>query len=260
MRVSCAVCTIPKRGSAPKENEDAVWPKWIHKAIPIQRTFRCAVTDGATQASFSSLWARLLARQVTRQPITTQRLQWAVERSRVRWRGEIETRSLSWAALEKLQSGAFATLVGLELFPASHDAELIRRWEVVAIGDACLVHFRNSVLQDSYPVSDPDEFGNAPLALASDPRRNLDTWAQAARFTKSGVWEPHDVFLLLTDAIAQWLLREHKLGTNPLSQLESLIQSNNDLPNSYAEWVATLRDEGKLRDDDATVAWIRPEE
>ena len=50
----------PKQGNEDNEYEDAFWPR---KSIEHRATsFHCAVADGATETSYSGIWAKQLVR------------------------------------------------------------------------------------------------------------------------------------------------------------------------------------------------------
>jgi hypothetical protein len=227
--------------------------------MPFTRPFRCAVADGATQATFSARWAQLLVRHATPRSINVKNLERVADTARKAWRKNIDTSRLSYVALEKLQYGAFATFVGLELFPANGNTGTAQEWQSVAIGDSCLFQFRDGELLCSFPKTDPEAFNNNPVALATLPSRNAAVWEQGDSLFTSGTWKTGDVFLLATDALAQWLLREQIQGSAPLRQIEALLSFDAQFKHSFSAWVDALRETGLIRNDDTTLAWLRPE-
>ena len=96
----------PKRGNTKAEYEDA----WAVN----RRSSRFAVADGASEASFAALWARLLAETfvATRRPWDD--FDW-LGRTRRRWSAEVDELELPWYAEMKRDQGAFATLLGLSV-------------------------------------------------------------------------------------------------------------------------------------------------
>src|SRR3954453_9104554 len=59
MRVTVTSFALPKSGNTPEEYEDAFYPEWQGERV-LDR-IRIAVADGATEGSFSRVWARMLA-------------------------------------------------------------------------------------------------------------------------------------------------------------------------------------------------------
>ena len=64
MHVVAEAFWLPKAGNTLEEYEDAFWPrKSIDRSTSM---FRCAVADGATETSFSAVWAQTLVRAYCR--------------------------------------------------------------------------------------------------------------------------------------------------------------------------------------------------
>ena len=88
----------PKRGHAPEEYEDAFCP--VHADLTTAQ-FRCAVADGATEASFSRQWARTLTRAYWHGALRADHFAADVERLQSRWRAVFAARrqtQLPWYA------------------------------------------------------------------------------------------------------------------------------------------------------------------
>jgi hypothetical protein len=76
------------------------------------------------------------------------------------------------------------------------------RWKAVAIGDACVVAWRQNELARSFPLDDPESFGFRPILLSSNSaahKRAVDELHIEEGGALTG-----DVYFLLTDAIAQF--------------------------------------------------------
>jgi len=205
---------MPKKGSSQEEYEDAACPDAEMEVEANQ--FRCAVADGATEASFSDRWARLLVKgfcEGTRiaelQPLL---------------KDELAGLDLPWYAQEKAEEGAFAALVGLVL--SSNDTGSGGTWKASALGDSILLHTRDKKLLVSFPLEEPEEFNNSPELISSNP---ATCEAPDAMLTsKDGQWLPGDEFLLLTDAIGGWALSRQKREGDALEILSG-IQSQEDI-------------------------------
>jgi hypothetical protein len=59
MQVTASVSWLPKRGHQELEYEDAYR---VRSAADAADGYRCAIADGASEASYSRPWARALAR------------------------------------------------------------------------------------------------------------------------------------------------------------------------------------------------------
>ena len=72
----------------------------------------------------------------------------------------------------------------------------------------------------------------------------------------SGAWLAGDTFYLMTDAIACWFLRQAESEKVPARELQDLTDGNG---NPFQSWLATLRNSGRLRNDDVTILRVEIE-
>ena len=224
---------LPKDGNTTDEYEDAFAP--LHDTNGDFEHFRCAVADGATEASFAKLWAELLVQGYVQQQ--------DIEESRRQWHAALPIEQVPWFVEEKLASGAFATLAGLSLF---NDG----RWDATAAGDSCIFQISEMKIAAAFPLSQSDQFDNTPFLLSS----NATESARAQLKTRQGTWSPGDTFFLLTDAAARWLLKREEDCSNGLEILLSLQNQDQFLSFVKLERLAQ-GDDGRprLRNDDLTV-------
>jgi hypothetical protein len=230
---------MPKKGSSQDEYEDAACPA---EELELETgQFRCAVADGATEASFADRWARLLVKGFcdgTR-----------ISELQPLWKQEIAGLELPWYAQEKAEEGAFAALVGLAI--SDGDTGSGGTWEAQAVGDSIMLHTRQAELLSSFPLSHPDQFNNSPELVSSNP---VNCQAPDAMLTSSaGQWLPGDEFLLLTDAIGGWALARQKNSGDALAVLATIRtqQTLNELVDKErAEKTADGRP--NMRNDDVT--------
>jgi hypothetical protein len=195
MKVVCNTLWLPKKGNSEEEYEDAAAPtESVKSEMP---TFRCAVADGATETSFSRLWAKLLVDGFVD----------GTDRNELkgRWQEQVAGKQLAWYAEEKMLSGAFAALVCLTL--KQGDGKSGGTWEAEALGDSCLILIRQSDIVEKFPLTRSDEFNSSPVLLSSNAN---DPVADETMLKCSGNWETGDVFYLLTDAIARWTYRRQE--------------------------------------------------
>src|SRR5215470_18933692 len=118
---------LPKAGNSKEEYEDAFWPE---QQIDLgTEAFSFAVADGATETSFSGLWAKMLVRAYCSGKLADKKLFKSLPNLQRRWLEHVNKTPLPWYAEEKLRSGAFSAIVGLTIrHVASHNGELAR-WE-----------------------------------------------------------------------------------------------------------------------------------
>ena len=233
---------LPKRGNKVDEYEDAF------DGSPKKGRF--AVADGASESSFSGLWAKLLVEGFVHPgPREEDEKTW-LDPLRKRWAAEVDHRELAWYAEEKRRDGAFATFLGMVLKHA--DKGPGGRWKALAVGDSCLFHIAKDTLIGSFPLSNPDDFGNLPdllcsrLSMDQPPMRQKVEW---------GKWKPGDRFFLMTDALAQWFLKRSQTEKKPWQALaRQLAQPKPDV--ALTEYIEKLRDKDGLRNDDITLLVI----
>src|SRR4051812_45209913 len=113
MHASIRAFWLPKVGNSPSEYEDAFWPR---KPFDANSThIRLAVGDGATEASFSKLWARQLVRAYGNGVLTPDSISGGLAGLQTLWGRLVGREPLPWYAEEKLRDGAFSSLVGLTI-------------------------------------------------------------------------------------------------------------------------------------------------
>lgn len=233
-----------KRGNAPEEYEDAFAGE--------AGKGRFAVADGASESSFVATWAQLLAEgfiAAAGKPWSD--LDW-LGAARKSWAEDVDPRPLPWYAEEKREQGAYATLLGIA-FAAARKPTEAALWRAVAVGDSCLFQLRAGKLRQSFPLRKSSEFGNQPALLGSRGRPG-DTPSSGIKKAR-GKWRPGDRFLLMTDALAEWMLRRSEQEQRPTADIERLLEGSAP-QDAFAAWVAERRDQQGLRNDDVTLVII----
>ena len=273
MELSVHAYGVAKKGNTPDEYEDAYSYSLADR--------RFALADGATESSFADRWAQSLVRQFSQSPPNfsgadrREFSEW-LEPLQHQWRAGIPWDRLPWYAEEKARRGAFATLLAVEFLPhaaAAERAPADRRalpfwkrllnlnfasrkrprpphWHALAIGDTCLFQVRNRQLITAFPLTQARQFNTRPVLLSSNPssnRRGLDF----LRVTE-GFCEGDDLFILASDALAQWILAAHENQQDPWSSLEALRSQK-----AFLAFVETNRREGDLKNDDTTLLHFR---
>ena len=241
---------MPKAGNRESEYEDAYWPR---RPIEGKTCSRFAVADGATETSFSSIWAKQLVRAYCYGDFDKlPELEW-LSKLRRKWWSIVRRRPLPWYAEQKLESGTFAAIVGLTLNSNSADSERCT-WHAEAIGDSCLFQRRGSDLITKFPIRASQDFTNSPLLLSSQLANDSDVASVAS---VGGECQRGDDFYLMTDAIAAWFLRAVECGGAPWEIVRDLAgERGRPIPpdlKGFREWVERTRKEGLMRNDDVTL-------
>jgi hypothetical protein len=250
----------PKRGHAPEEYEDAFCP--VHADLTTAQ-FRCAVADGATEASFSRQWARTLTRAYWHGALRAEHFAADVERLQSRWRAVFAARrqaQLPWYAQQKAEFGAFAAIVGFALHehPADEATGAVPAptWEALAIGDSNLFQVRADRMHVAFPLTRAEEFGRSPFLVPTRGHAGNDL-VRHLRLA-NGDWQPDDTFYLMTDALACWFLRSQESGERPWQTLDAMT-AGDDADETFTHLVASLREQHLLHNDDVTLVRIRAE-
>lgn len=234
-----------KAGNTDEEYEDAFWPKG--RVIGERRTqFSVAVADGATESSFSGVWARQLVHAYCRGILSSSDLQASLTKKQRAWARFVGRKPLPWYAEEKVRKGAFSTVLGLSLEDQDKNGAS-GVWKALAVGDSCLVQIRNEMLLSSFPLSSAAEFTNSPFLLGSHPEANIGIGSEVK--IVAGDWQSGDKFYLMTDAIASWFFREVEKSQAPWLVLRDL--ETDELP--FQPWIDELRSTHQMRNDDVTL-------
>ena len=219
---------------------------------------------GATKTSFLRRWARGIFQKVTASPRSSSAssgsdLQEWLEPLQQAWHKSIDWENLQWFSLAKAQEGAFSSLLGLVFVESKAikstassemNPEECCRWSAVAIGDSCLFHVSSDKLFAAFPIQRAEQFNNRPLLLSSTPSDNQRVWEEVRR--DAGDCQYNDLFILATDALAQWLLAQHEAGAKPWTTLCNLGTERD-----FASFITDLRQEGSIRNDDVTLLIVR---
>jgi hypothetical protein len=255
MRVYLSSFWAPKAGNTDEEYEDAYHPKWSGER-QLDR-LKVAVADGASEGSFSNRWADMLVRSFGRS--ASLRFGDTFNDALSRWEAWLPKyldrrtqsgRPIQWFEEAKLERGAFATLLGFRL-RTRPDAEGEGAWTAITLGDSCLFHVRDDALQVAFPLAESAAFDTSPELVPSRPDDHELVVRRAT--TCTGDWHSGDSFYLCTDAISAWFLAEHENGERPWRRFADL---DTDGAPPFREWIADLRDAGRMRNDDVTVVRV----
>ncbi|HET8538489.1 MAG TPA: hypothetical protein VFL83_01325 [Anaeromyxobacter sp.] len=238
---SCA-----KAGNRREEYEDA----WAVRGSDSPRAARLAVADGATEASFSALWAALLAESWVRSRASGADFPRRLAAARRLWARKVRGRRLPWYAEEKARRGAYAAFLGVALVPRTG------AFRAVAVGDCNLFLLRGLGpalrLARSFPLERSEEFGSSPFLLGSVARPDDDP-SPHVRVTE-GIVPGDGLLLLASDALSAWLLRREEEG-RPAWEAVSPLGIEDGL--DFEALVGEAREDG-CRNDDMTLVRVVP--
>jgi serine/threonine protein phosphatase PrpC len=234
--------SLHKKGGSPSEYED-------RSAIGAQDVcLRVAVADGTTEGLFSDVWAELLVNSyrdygvalfedenlhAIHKEFIHQTCQQIAEMP--------ETRH--WFMYEKLERGTHATFAALE-FTNRNTVQMS------AVGDSCIFWCAKDKIK-MFPELSVDDFGISPTSICHIP----DTWHNLHHKIKSNeiTLERDCQFVLCTDAIAHWLVKETREKNNLLAWEEIVRLSDVATFNLLIE---KLRESKEIRNDDVTLVIV----
>jgi hypothetical protein len=251
MRFFSEAMWVQKAGNPEEEYEDAFWPDG-NVSGESRDEVSFAVADGATESSFSGIWAEQLVRAYGRGRIDPANTNTSLGSRQRAWKRFVGRKPMPWYAEEKVRSGAFSTILGLTLRDTDKSGSS-GSWDAFAVGDSCLVHVRSDEILKTFPLSRAAEFNNNPFLLGSNPDSNKEIEPHIQ--TVSGRWEREDKFYLMTDALAAWFFREVEDSRTPWHILRDL--DTEDLP--FRTWIEGLRSTRQIRNDDVTLYRIEIE-
>jgi hypothetical protein len=245
--------SIPKAGNKDTENEDAVFPAVGIGQNGHNELATFIVADGATQTSFSGLWANYLTKYCSQAKLSEYNFQQAVGKAQEEWQQSLQGAELPWHAVEKFRLGAFSALAWLEIqyFPV-HPVYGFT-WRALAVGDCCLFIARNQEIYLSLPLQDPGDFKNTPILIPSKSERMESIKGKIQ--TSRGSLIMGDQLILASDAISSWIMRRSQTDRLEfLKMIRSIKNAKNESGFSY--WINGLRKSGELKNDDTSLILI----
>jgi len=243
--IKVKVFYLQKDGYRPEQNDDA-----FSHDVP---NGRLAIADGATTAYESGLWARIIVDTfVTNPPKPDQDslIPW-LEPLVDQWKKKVFGEELPWYKLAKAQQGSSAALLGMQFtLPPENSVEspdFSIPWQALAIGDACLFQIRVNKLIKAFPVEESTNFGITPSLLSTRLEGKYLSHTLNKLEIQQGECEIGDLFILATDAFAQWFLHSTEAGEKPWFKVKDLTESE------FVALMNSLHQEKKIRNDDVTV-------
>ena len=241
---------IPKKGNTFEECEDSIciYPPKERTNI---KNYKFAVSDGATESSFSKEWAALLTSSIkSKAHISIKNLLNFLPILQTEWKRDVFSRPLPYYAEIKANQGAFSTFIGLQI----KRKEFL--YKCIAIGDCCFFHLRESSIIKCFPIINSSEFGNNPYLISSNPSQNFEL----NKYLKetNGEIMYGDIFFLMSDALAHWFMSRYEQNDKPWEIILNLLKDcdcflNNEI---FEKWLENQRQKGFIKNDDTSIIAI----
>ena len=217
---------------------------------------RAAVADGASDAFEAGVWARLLVATYVHAPPTISTrafLEWLQGPARA-WSATLNWAALPWYAEEKARTvGGLATLLGFSLDEVSNGDSKTTSWRAIAVGDTCLLHVRKHEVLMRFPIENAEAFSTTPALLSTRLQHDKSMLEDGGLHHYGGTCQAGDLFLLSTDAMAEWLYSLAELDDLKLSweSVSTLIEED------FEGLIEELRTQSIIRNDDVTLLVLR---
>ena len=198
-----------------------------------------AVADGSSSDFFSNIYARLLADTFVaegKEMFTEER----IKELNLTWRNQVQQKlsdagckpgSFPYVRFQKMDPGC-STLIGLHLYES--DAEL--KYRCLGLGDSVLFFIPKG---EEYTLDQSVEFGYVPIISRSYSTK----WINDIKEIKGKLQE--GVFYLMTDGLAEWILRRDNGEIFDKFEILSNIHSQED----FLLYIDDIRSKGAHNDD-----------
>jgi hypothetical protein len=247
LRCKFSSITTPKLGNSVEENEDNIL-KPSKQEAESDIILKFAISDGATESSFSKEWSDLLVSSYKDKSFDEDHLAETVRVLSETWHAMTTTKEPPWYAEQKAEQGAFATFLGLTI------NRVERSFEAMAIGDCTLFHVREDELRLTFPVTTLEEFGNTPNLIASNSKYQVE-FGKCVLYKKD-LFNANDLIVLSTDALAAWIWKQNNKGEKPWNILIKLVDNKMEFEN----WLNDQRQLNEIKNDDVSLLILKFEE
>ncbi len=209
------LCCAAKLGNSKEDYEDAFTSLDSFKSN--DDGLRIAISDGATESSFSKEWANILVNSFSNKTFDLENDSFLLGLVN-QWKEKIKDIDLTWFASQKVNAGAYATFLGIDLDLRA------ATWSAVSVGDSCLFVVREGQLLKSFPLTNESEFGNNPDLISSLENGNLNLETKIKKM--SGTLRAGDLIILATDALSAWFLRTVHDSKQPWLFFDQLVDTD----------------------------------
>ena len=251
MRLVRKAFSLCKDGNREEENEDAVFPQMVNGSSLTVDNFCCAMADGATQSSFSKLWASLLVNESCLSQENPLNLQQTIFSARSKWKNALPDQNLPWPVAIKIKQGSFATLLWFKIwqkngFSTNGSDSDAQGWTACSVGDTCMFQIAKGKFINSFPLTKADQFNNSPDLVSTNP---VYGGSRLVCSKVSGQWNRGDHFLIASDALAQWIIN----GMERSDLTWPIISMNLTSLMRFQTWIKALRRQSAIKNDDTSL-------
>ena len=238
LRLRVSYFELPKAGNSAGEYEDACYPRYLDSEDIVRDRFRFGVADGASEGYLSRQWALFLVQAFHR--ASSVRFEEIFVKALKRWAEWLPRylddrarngRPIQWFEEAKLDEGAYATLLGVQLRSRVGNEHAGPGSPSLSAIHACFRSGTTRLFQASL-LSALSSSTSPQTLVPSRPTRPeaVPNFARRA----SGTWRHGDAFFLATDALAAWFLAEVERDEAPWRVLRDL--DTDELP-PFPDWV-----------------------
>lgn len=242
MKLRCqGIFCITKGGNSPEDCEDA----YECSSLNSQSPWYFAVSDGATESSFSKEWASKLVKSFVSKPFdSAEEISDWLEPLQQDWSNWLSQKDLPWFAKRKATQGAYATLLGLKIEQNTGAREF--NWQSIAVGDSCLFVIHSESLLSCFPLGQSSDLNSTPDLVGTLPEYN-NTLTKSVKVTRGNA-QSATHFYLVTDALAGWIFKTVESEKNPWQILDNI-----NTQEEFIGWLYDLRVSRQIRNDDTTM-------
>lgn len=240
--------SLPKIGEAQKTIQDRFESNPDRSLV--------ALADGAGSSLYPGKWAEILVQSFcySREDAVAklrQSYQEWLKPLQEEWRQYYLTKLRSpnrkwWEGGSQIKSHGSATFIGLRL----HTLDSIeqRQWQAVAVGDSCLFKLESETQNLlAFPLKNSQAFKGTTQCFESLPE-----YSSFPPQFEEGAYDERDIFLLATDALAQWILTDYENQGHEWQKMFEL-----EALEDFVSAIAHLRSHNLIKNDDTTVALIK---
>lgn len=239
--------TYHKSEATVETNEDS------YKIDSTTNTF--SLSDGATSSPEAGAWSRMIVEENSSCGSDKKEVIKNFPKIKEKWdkyweqrKNDILNKSHGWwteTILEKPNGATYCSLT----FDTDYKNQKEVSWRALAIGDSCVLHFREGKLLKSFPIDDPLCFTDRPnLLKTTNTQEELESEVKGINEI-SGIAQKGDTFVLATDALAEWILK-YVPNSQELKQ-KILLSTSYNL--DFEKFILEERKYNRLKDDDSTL-------
>lgn len=235
---------MPKMGEQEADNQDACY--YSNDGTMV------AIADGASTSLFPKEWATFLVedfcyhQQGSVENLYRNWKQWLdpLQEKWISYSNKIkQDSSIPWYVKgSQEKNSASATFIGLKLHPPNQAGQNI--WQAIAIGDSCLFQFKKlSGEIIFFPIKKSSDFTTVTECFNSLPQYNISEPKYWQNDYNNG-----DIFLLATDALAEWILQAIQSAKREYQNLISIAEKQ-----EFEDFIQNLRHNKLIKNDDTTL-------